>query len=72
MFFLVLAFSAIIYQFSRMLFGKAPREMQRTGEPFSARLSYIFLLILIAGLGLTVPWILKDGIAAANEILRGI
>jgi formate hydrogenlyase subunit 3/multisubunit Na+/H+ antiporter MnhD subunit len=72
MFFLVLAFSGIIYQFSRMLFGRAPKGMPRLDEPVSAKMAYIFLLILIVGLGFTVPWILKDGIAAANEILKGI
>jgi hydrogenase-4 component F len=72
MFFLVLAFSGIIYQFSRMLFGRAPKGMPRPDEPLSAKIAYIFLLIIIVGLGFTVPWILKDGMVAANEILKGI
>ena len=72
MFFLVLAFSAIIYQISRILFGRQPKDMARAGEPLSTKIACLFLMIFIIGLGVTVPWILKDGLAAANQILKGI
>ncbi|MFA5099406.1 MAG: hydrogenase 4 subunit F [Candidatus Omnitrophota bacterium] len=72
LFFLALAFGAVIYQVSRILFGRQPKGMARIGEPLSAKLAFIFLSIFILVLGSTVPWVLKCGISAANEILKGI
>ena len=72
LFFLVLAFSAVIYQVSFIIFGRQPKGLARICEPLSTKVVYLFLLAFIIGLGVTLPFILKDGIVAANEILKGI
>ena len=72
LFFLVLAFSGIIYQLCRILFGRAPKDIVRHGAPLSTKIACVFLLILIIGLGVAVPWVFRDGLAAAHEIMKGI
>jgi hydrogenase-4 component F len=72
LFFLVLAFSAIMYQLCRILFGRAAKDMERRGTPLSVKIACLFLLLFVVILGIAIPWMLKEGIAAANEILKGI
>ncbi len=72
LFFLVVAFSAIVNHFSRMLFGRAPKDLPGYREPLSGKIVFLFLLVLILGFGVTVPWLARDGIKAAGEILKGI
>jgi hydrogenase-4 component F len=72
LFFLVLSFGAVIYHISRILFGRHPNGQARIIEPGTARIAYLFLLILIIVLGLAIPQIISEGIAAAGQIMRGI
>lgn len=72
MFFMALAFGAIIYHVCGMVFGKRPHTMPRTDEPLSTKAAYVMLMVLIAGLGIAVPWVIREGLAAASHILTGI
>ncbi len=72
LFFLVVVFSAIINHFSPMLFGRAPKDLPKYSEPISEKLAFLFLLALVVGLSIAVPWLVRDGVIAAGEILKGI
>ena len=72
LFFLAVVFSAFINHFTRMLFGHAPKNMVKSGAPLSHKIAFLFLLALILAFGITVPWLVKDGIIAAGQVLKGI
>ncbi len=72
LFFLAVVFSAFINHFTRMLFGHAPKDMVKIGAPLSHKIAFLFLLALILVFGITVPWLVKDGIIAAGQVLKGI
>jgi hydrogenase-4 component F len=72
LFFLALAFSGIIYHFSPMLFGRPPKELAGYSEPLSEKIVFLFLLSLSLILGLVVPYLARDAVAAAAWALRGI
>ncbi|HQJ16096.1 MAG TPA: hypothetical protein PLJ26_06395, partial [Candidatus Omnitrophota bacterium] len=72
MFFMALAFGAIIFHVCGMVFGKRPHTLPRIYEPLSTKAAYMILMVFIAGLGITVPWIIREGLVAASHILAGI
>ncbi|MDD4907688.1 MAG: hydrogenase 4 subunit F [Candidatus Omnitrophica bacterium] len=58
--FLAVIFSAFIYHFSRMLFGRPPKDMAPAGEPLSGKLAFLFLMIPICVLGVALPFAGKE------------
>jgi formate hydrogenlyase subunit 3/multisubunit Na+/H+ antiporter MnhD subunit len=72
LFFLALIFSAMIYHFSRMLFGHAPKGMLRTKEPLGGKIAFLILLAIISVSGLSLVWIFDPAILIAQQILKGI
>ena len=54
LFFLVIIFGAFIYHFSKILFGKMPKDFVRSGEPLSGKIAslFLFLLVCTAGIGM--------------------
>jgi hydrogenase-4 component F len=69
--FLAVIFAATIYQFSRMMFGHKPKEIQAVGESFGTKAAFLFLLIFIVGLGVAAPFVIEKGIRAAVAVLLG-
>ncbi|MBP6920200.1 MAG: hydrogenase 4 subunit F [Candidatus Omnitrophica bacterium] len=72
LFFLAVAFGAVIFHIWRMLSGRMPKGLQQADEPLSIQAAYVFLFIFILGLGIWVPGIIRDGITAAAQVLTGI
>jgi hydrogenase-4 component F len=69
---IVIVFSAIIYHFSRVLFGEKPKDMPVIKEPFTGKMAFGFLLVFILVIGWSMPYLLNGLIVAAAETLRGI
>ena len=69
--FLAVIFGAFIYHFSKMLFGNLPKGMTVMGEPLSGKLAFIFLLLLICGLGIVLVFKYKDLLWLAQRLLQG-
>ncbi len=70
--FIVIVFSALFYHFGRVLFGSAPGDVALASEPLVSKVALIFLLVPICVIGIFVPAFLRETIAAAIEIVRGI
>jgi len=69
--FLAIIFGAFIYHFSRMLFGNLPKGAVTQGEPLSGKLTFLFLLSLICGLGIVLLFKSKDLLWLAQRLLQG-
>ena len=69
--FLSVIFGAFIYHFGKMLFGNLPKGMKVQGEPLSGKLSFLFLLSLICGLGIVLVFKSKDLLWLAQRLLQG-
>lgn len=71
-FFLVTAFGGIVYHFASMAFGRQPHDMPKYSEPLSVKAVFIFMLFIALLMGVTMPWLIGDGLKAAAEVLKGI
>lgn len=69
--FLVVVFSAFIYHFAEMLFGKLPKDMAVTAEPLSGKFAFLFLFFQICALGVVLPFIKKDLVWIAQRLFHG-
>lgn len=68
---LAIIFGAFIYHFGTMLFGNLPKGMKVIGEPASGKMAFLFLFLLICGLGAALPLIFKDWLWMAQKLLQG-
>ena len=64
-------FAAIIYHFSKVIFGNKPHAIVVTHGQITAKLSLIFLLILILIFGISIPVFFDKFIMNAVEIIKG-
>ena len=69
--FVVIVFGAIVYHFSRMLFGKKLAGMVASAEPWTGKLVFLVLLFFIFLTGIRVPGLLNGLLAAAVAVLQG-
>ncbi|MBI2447451.1 MAG: hypothetical protein HYV48_02815 [Candidatus Omnitrophica bacterium] len=69
--FVGIIFAAIIYHFSRVVFGNKPQAIMVTHGQITAKLSLILLLILILIFGISIPVFLNKFIMNAVEIIKG-
>jgi hydrogenase-4 component F len=68
---LAVAFAALIYHFSRMLFNKPPAELPMRAEPLSAKLAFILAFIVMCAAGLAAGPVFAPGLKAAVDIIVG-
>jgi len=71
LFSIVIIFAGIIYHFTRMIFGKVPKQMKVFREPLSSKMAFTFLLFMICVFGLSMPWVFKNIINSVTLIMRG-
>ena len=71
MLFIGIIFAAIIYHFSRVIFGNKPQTIMVTHGQITAKLSLIFLLILMIIFGVSIPVFFDKFIMNAVEIIKG-
>ncbi|MBI5399057.1 hydrogenase 4 subunit F [Candidatus Saganbacteria bacterium] len=69
---IVIVFSALIYHFSRVLFGEKPKGMATANEPFVGKMAFGFLLVFILIVGWSAPFFLSGLIEAAADVWRGM
>jgi hydrogenase-4 component F len=69
--FLSVAFAAIVYNLSRVVFGKKPEGMVVEGEALSTKLAFVFLFVLICVLGVKIPAFFNDILTAAGKVVSG-
>ncbi len=69
--FIVVVFSALIYHFGKILFGKLPNSMAVIKEPLSGKCAFIFLLLPLCWLGIAIPGALEVMIEQAMKVLAG-
>jgi hydrogenase-4 component F len=58
--FLAVIFGAFINHFAKMLFGNLPRGLTRVNEPFTGKLAFLFLGLLICLFGVAFLFIKKE------------
>lgn len=68
--FIVVVFSAFIYRFGEMLFGKLPHNMTVQKETISGKLALGFLLLLICATGPLLIYFKKDLLCLAQNLLQ--
>jgi len=71
-FFLAVIFAALVSHFSGILFGRRPDAVLREGEPLLGKMSFIFLFIFIATMGLFIPGFLNQLLSSAVGIVNGV
>jgi len=65
-------FGAMIYHFSKMLFGKKPDDMDVSKTGLGAGAVFILLLVIIVSFGLCMPSFLNNVInSAVNVLIKG-
>ena len=69
--FVGIIFAAIIYHFSKVIFGNKPQAIMVTHGQITAKLSLILLLILILIFGISIPVFFDKFILNAVEIIKG-
>jgi hydrogenase-4 component F len=69
--FVAVIFGAIIHHFSRVIFGRKPAAMTVSRQPWTGKIAFVFLLIFICVLGLTLPGFLNRILISAVDIIRG-
>jgi hydrogenase-4 component F len=69
--FLVVVFSALIYHFGDMLFGKKPANMPPVTEQLSIELAFVILFASILIMGIVVPGPLNELITKAAYLVKG-
>lgn len=72
LFFIAVIFGAIVFQLSRIIFGKKPQDMAVEREAASTKFVFVFLLIFIFFIGFKVPLFLNKMISGAIEILTKV
>lgn len=72
LFFIALIFGAIVYHFSRVLFGDKPEDMAVEKEGAGIKVTFVFLFILAITLGIGMPGFLNRIIIASIAILQGV
>ena len=72
LFFIAVIFGGILYHFTRILFGEKPEDMDIAKEGMSAKTAFIFLFILMAGLGIAMPGFLNRILISSIVILQGV
>ncbi|MBF0493873.1 MAG: hydrogenase 4 subunit F [Candidatus Omnitrophica bacterium] len=68
---LAIVFSAMIRDFSKMIFGNVPSGMKKVHEPFGVKSAMLLLFLQIALFSFFLPWIFKDNFWAAIKLLQG-
>jgi hydrogenase-4 component F len=68
---LAVAFAALIYHYSRMLFNKAPDELPKRTEPFSAKITFMLAFIIMLATGLAAGVLFGPSLKAAVDIIVG-
>jgi hydrogenase-4 component F len=69
--FIVIIFSALMYYFSKMLFGEKPADVSVGKEELTSKYAFGFLCILMCVLGVTIPHFLHEILLAARVVLQG-
>lgn len=64
-------FGAIVYHFSKMIFGKKPDNIIITGESLSNKLAFLFLIVFILTLGIHIPGLLDRILNSSVGIMQG-
>lgn len=72
LFFIAIIFGAILYHFGKVLFGHKPEDMAVEKETFSAKIALVFLFILMAALGISMPGFLNNILISSVAILQGV
>lgn len=70
--FIAFVFAAVIHRMSKMLFGAVQHDVPRIREKRSTILSFAFLITMICVLGVTIPWMFREGIFSAIAVLKGM
>ena len=70
--FIAFAFGGIIFHLSKIMYGKKPEGMEKTGEPVSAKASFIFLLAFVLFMGFKIPFVIDKLITLTVGIIRGV
>jgi len=66
--FLAVIFGAFINHFGKMLFGNLPKGMIKTGERLSGKLAFLFLGLLICGIGVAFIFIKGEWIWIVQKL----
>ena len=64
-------FGAIVYHFSKMIFGKKPENIVVIKEPLSGKLAFLFLIVFIITLGIYIPGLLDRILNSSVGIMQG-
>ncbi len=67
----MIVFSALIYHFGDMLFGKKPENMPKVNEQLSIQFAFILLFVIICVTGIFVPGPLNALLTQAAALIRG-
>lgn len=70
--FLAFIFGAVLSRLTKMLFGHKPKYLQAARERLSVKAAFLWLAIFVIILGIGLPPVLKEAIAAAMEALKGL
>jgi hydrogenase-4 component F len=72
LFFLAIIGGAILFHFGKVIFGKPPEKELSPNESPGLVLTYVFLIVMIIGLGIFVPTIFRHSILSAVAVIKGI
>jgi hydrogenase-4 component F len=72
LFFIALIFGAVIYHFSKVLFGHKPADMAIEKESATTKMTFVFLFVLMIALGIAMPGFLNRIIVSSVVILQGV
>jgi hydrogenase-4 component F len=67
---LAVIFGAFIHHFGKMLFGNLPKGMTQAGEPFSGKLAFLFLALLMCTAAVALVCINKDLTWIAQKLFQ--
>lgn len=70
--FIAVIFGAIIYHFSKVVFGRKPEGMAISGQPLSIKAAIIFLFVFMCAVSFKVPFFLDKLLAPVVSIIKGI
>lgn len=70
--FVAVIFGAIIYHFSKVVFGKRQEDIATGKEPLAGKIAFVFLFIFVCVMGLKIPVFLNTLLKSTAGVIRGI
>jgi hydrogenase-4 component F len=70
--FIAVIFAALVYHFSKILYGRKQETVPVRGEPFLGKVSFIMLLTLIFGFGVRIPGFIHKLLLSCVAIINRV